>query len=152
MTSEPRGTTIAGEGKGSPDDLTERQKAEEILLVLGRLGRAVHDALVARVGPATVGNAEVFVIVRLHRYGPQRPSEIMSAIGMSSGGVTKLLDRLEGAGYISRKLGAVKTDRRATRLVLTRRGAALAQRYADAVLSEMDEVKDGIERLHAIVK
>jgi hypothetical protein len=47
--------------------------------------------------------------------------------------------------------GAAKTDRRATRLVLTRRGAALAHEYADASLSEMDDVKDGIERLHAIV-
>lgn len=151
MTSEPGGTTSRG-GPGASQVVTERQKAEEILLVLGRLGRAVHDALVARVGPATVGNAEVFVIVRLHLHGPQRPSEIMSAIGMSSGGVTKLLDRLEGAGYVSRQLGAVKTDRRATRLVLTHRGAALAQEYADALLSEMDDVKDAIERLHAIVK
>jgi len=151
MTSEPRGTTTAGEGKGAPEVLTERQKAEEILLVLGRLGRAVHDALVARVEPATVGNAEVFVIVLLHVGGPHRPSEIMSAVGMSSGGVTKLVDRLEDAGYIKRELGTVKTDRRATHLVLTQKGAGLAQDYADALLSELDEVEAGIKRLHAII-
>ena len=146
MTSEPGG------GSGGPDGRADRRKAEEMLLVLGRLGRAVHDALVARVEPAIVGNAEIVVIVRLHLRGPQRPSDIVKALGMSSGGVTKLLDRLEAAGYIIRELGAIKNDRRATRLVLTPEGAGLAQDYADALLSELDEVKDAIERLHAMVQ
>ena len=150
MTSEPSGTTMSSASEGSPDGLTDRQKAEEILLVLGRLGRAVHDALADRVEPGLAGNAEVFVIVRLHLRGPQRPSDIVSAIGMSSGGVSKLLDRLEVAGYIGRELGAIENDRRATRLVLTPKGADLAREYADALLSELDEVRDAIERLHAL--
>jgi DNA-binding MarR family transcriptional regulator len=143
---------MSGEGQAGRGGLTDRRTAEEMLLILGRLGRSVHDALVARVEPAIVGNAEVFVIVRLHLRGPQRPTDIVNALGMSSGGVTKLLDRLEAAGYITRELGAIKNDRRATRLVLTAKGAGLAQEYADALLSELDEVKDAIERLHAMVQ
>ena len=152
MTSEPSAATMSGEGSGGHAGLDDRRKAEEMLLVLGRLGRAVHDALVARVEPAIVGDAKIFVIVRLHLRGPQRPSDIVQALGMSSGGVTKLLDRLEAAGYISREFGAIKNDRRATRLVLTPKGAGLAQDYADALLSELDEVRDAIERLHAMVQ
>ena len=151
MTSESGEATMSGESSGDPDGPIDRRKAEEMLLILGRLGRAVHDALADRVEPGLAGNAEVFVIVRLHLRGPQRPSDIVSAIGMSSGGVTKLIDRLEVGGYIGREFGTIENDRRGTRLVLTPKGADLAQEYADALLSELDEVRDAIERLRSLV-
>jgi DNA-binding MarR family transcriptional regulator len=141
----------AGSERGGKD-LTDREKAEEILLVLGRLGVTVHDALVARVRAELVGNAEVFVITSLHLHGPLRPSDIVEATRMTSGGVTKLIDRLESGGYITRQLGAVATDRRATRLILTAKGARLARSYADALLSEMDEVRGSVECLSRLAE
>ncbi len=148
-----RGASVmAGEDQNEKHDGIERQGVDEILLIFGRLGRAVTDAIAARVDPALAGNAEVFVVALLHLHGPQQPSEIASAVGMSSGGVTKLVDRLEVAGYVSRELGAIKTDRRATRVVLTPKGADLAGEYAAALLSVHDEVEASIEELHTAIK
>lgn len=151
MTTRVDGTSQTAD-ESSRDDarLPDHERAEEMLIIFGRLGRAVHDAIAARVETALVGNADVFVICSLHLRGPLRPSDIVDGIGMTSGGVTKLIDRLEQRGYIRREFGAVASDRRATRLVLTEDGVRLARDYADAILSEMDTVADAIESLRAL--
>jgi DNA-binding MarR family transcriptional regulator len=148
MTTRAGGTSEAT-GQGSHDRVTlsDRQRAEEILVILGRLGRAMHDAIATRVDTDLVGNADVFVICSLDLRGPLRPSDIVDGMGMTSGGVTKLIDRLEQRGYIRREYGAFASDRRATRLVLTEEGAQLARDYADVVLAEMDTVADAIRSL-----
>ena len=150
MTSAARTSAQAAETPGDPVNLSEREKAEETLLILGRLGVAVHDSILASVGPDLTGNPEVFVICGLHLRGPLRPSDIVDSTGMTSGGVTKLLDRLEAGGYIRREFGVVKSDRRATRLVLTADGERLAEAYGDAVLSVMDTVTDALDELRAM--
>lgn len=148
MTTRVDGTNLpAAEGSRNDATLTDRQRAEESLIILGRLGRTVHDAIAGRVGSDLANNTDVFVICSLDLRGPLRPSDIVDGIGMTSGGVTKLIDRLEQNGYIRREFGAVASDRRATRLVLTEEGAQLARDYADAVLSEIDTVADAIRSL-----
>ena len=111
MTTRVDETSVAAEGSRDHATLTDRERAEEMLIIFGRLGRAVHDAITDRVGSDLAGNPDVFVICSLHLRGPLRPSDIVDGIGMTSGGVTKLIDRLEQNGYIRREFGAVASDR-----------------------------------------
>jgi len=148
--SAARTSAMVAEGPRDPANMSKRERAEEILIVIGHLGVAVTDAVSAAVGPDLAGNSEVIVICSLDLRGPLRPSDIVEALGMSSGGVTKLLDRLEQRGYITREFGAVASDRRATRLTLTAEGARLAHQYGDALLSEMDTLRDAITSLRAM--
>lgn len=119
--------------------------------MLGRLGRTVHDALAAHTEAEFVGNAEVLVITSLDTQGPLRPSDIAQLTGMTSGGVTKLLDRLEKHGLIVREFGVIPDDRRGTRLLLTDEGEAMADAFARALLSELEAVRQAIEELQAAI-
>jgi DNA-binding MarR family transcriptional regulator len=71
-------------------------------------------------------------------YGPGRTSSISlaSAIGMTKGGASKLIDRLVRKGFASRKVG--EFDRRCRPVRLTRRGRTLVP-----YLAMLEEVTDG---------
>jgi DNA-binding MarR family transcriptional regulator len=138
-------------GAGDPEG-PERRRAQQLLLIFGRLGAAVSEALHARVDPRFTTNVEVMVITSLDLLGPQRPSDVIELTGMSSGGVTKVLDRLEGNGLIVREYGTVKGDRRGTRLVLTAEGRQVAGELAAGLEDRMDALRLAIEELRAVVQ
>ena len=50
-----------------------------------------------------LGLTDMQTIHLLQLYGPSTPSRLASATGLSSGGITVALDRLEKAGYIRRQ-------------------------------------------------
>ncbi len=50
-----------------------------------------------------LGPTDLQMIHMLHLHGPSTPSRLGAATGLSSGGVTVALDRLEKAGYIRRQ-------------------------------------------------
>ncbi|MEA3409196.1 MAG: MarR family transcriptional regulator [Candidatus Eisenbacteria bacterium] len=130
-----------------PSASMDRRQAQEALLVLGSLGQLLTEAIGSRVDRGFAGNAEVIVVTYLDVSGPLRPADVVSATGMSSGGVTKLLDRLENGGYIRREYGTFLGDRRVSILSLTPDGEQLAREYADAVLAVEDAVRDAAARL-----
>jgi DNA-binding MarR family transcriptional regulator len=51
----------------------------------------------------SLGLTDMQTIHMLQLYGPSTPSRLAAATGLSSGGVTVALDRLEKAGYIRRQ-------------------------------------------------
>jgi MarR family transcriptional regulator, organic hydroperoxide resistance regulator len=57
-----------------------------------------------------LGLTDMQMLHMLQLYGPSTPSRLAAGTGLSSGGVTVALDRLEKAGYIRRKPNP--TDRR----------------------------------------
>ena len=142
-------------GTGTPDQDDEPQEgsdveaALEILMIIGRLGKRLHDALVAGADTDLVGNTEVVVVCSLSMRGSLRPTDIQTLTGLSSGGVTKLVDRLEAGGLVVRALGTYPDDRRATRLLLTPHGSQVARDFARAMLSETDAIRRGFTELLA---
>ena len=52
---------------------------------------------------AGLGPTDLQMVHMLQLYGPSTPSRLAAATGLSSGGVTVALDRLERAGYIRRQ-------------------------------------------------
>lgn len=95
----------------------------ELLLKLAEFGQVVSAALteVAQ-HEALVSNTHIVVMCRLELHGNQRPSDIMETTGLTSGGVTKLIDRLEDAGWVERLDEGVPDDGRGVIVALTDSG------------------------------
>jgi DNA-binding MarR family transcriptional regulator len=65
---------------------------------------------------AGLGLTDMQVLHMLQLYGPSTPTRLAAWTGLSSGGVTVALDRLEKAGYVKR--GANPEDRRSLLITL----------------------------------
>jgi DNA-binding MarR family transcriptional regulator len=78
------------------------------------------------------------VLLRLARSGDQRLrlSELAAQVALSTSGLTRLVDRLEAAGYLARE--ACPTDRRGLFAVLTAEGREVLGRATDAHLEGLD--------------
>ena len=92
---------------------------------------------------------------------PLSPGELAIAAGMTTGGVTTAIDRLERAGYVTRERDSADRRRvtvRPTPLAeraayeiygpVARDGAAFLEQYDDEVLARMIELLDHATRQH----
>ncbi|MCO1656859.1 MarR family winged helix-turn-helix transcriptional regulator [Pseudonocardia humida] len=102
----------------------EQQAWEGFLYTHERLWRA----LAAGLAPLDVSMAEYSVLSLLYEAGPKgmRMSDLAQRRLMSTGGFTRLADRLQNRGLIERRPSAV--DGRSFEAVLTRSGRALTRR------------------------
>ncbi len=114
------------------------ENAERLLLQFARFGSAVSESLVAATNePDFVTNAPILVLCLLDLDGPTRPGAIADVVGLTSGGTTKLLDRMEAAGLIHRSYGAIDHDHRGVQVELTSRGRTLLRQATDALLAHL---------------
>lgn len=103
-----------------------------------------------------IGRTDLHIVDTLRFSGPTTPSELAAAVGLSSGGLSIALERLERVGYIKRS--AHPADRRrvvveTTEIVdqvetevfgpLGRRMRALFGRYSD---DQLATIRDYLER------
>ena len=137
-------------GVGTLD--ADRVRAQRLLAILGRLGASVHEALAGRVDPGIVKNLDILVLVTLDVEGRLRPSNIRKLTGLSSSGVTKLLDRLEQLGLVARDFGTVRGDKRGSHVTLTPEGRVVAGQLADGLTSQMDSVRGAVLELQRLVE
>lgn len=78
------------------------------------------DAGVQRDGRRwSLDTPQLGVLISLDVFGPQQPGSIAALLGLTSGGVSKLIDRLERHQLVQRSFGAVPDDRRAVLVGLT---------------------------------
>lgn len=106
------------------------------LVRLARLGVLIdafqHDIL----EPFELMPSDYGVLAALRRAGPpyaQKPSELYSRLQRSSGGMTKILKRLEESGYVSR--APDPDDGRGSRVLLTDKGRSLQDRVFHAFIA-----------------
>ncbi len=83
--------------------------------------------------PDVVSTMPVTLLFALDLDGPMRPTAVQELTGLSSGGVTKLVERLEQKGLVTRKTGAIDGDRRGVLVELTRRGRNTVRSVSDAM-------------------
>ncbi|MGA7690038.1 MAG: MarR family transcriptional regulator [Jiangellales bacterium] len=131
----------------------ERTDAQRAVLALARLNLALSTAAVrAAKDPDVAGSQPVLVLFALDMDGPMRPTGIQELTGLSSGGVTKLVERLEEKGLVARKTGAVSDDRRGVLVELTRRGRNTVRSMADSMAGALPDIRpvatDLAEALH----
>jgi DNA-binding MarR family transcriptional regulator len=124
--------------------------------LLGALALALTDRLLGA-GPASPGSvSERAALVTLHAHTDRPVSWLGQVLGLTSSGVTRLVDRLVAGGWVTRTPGSDARSRELTlsaagleqaRAVLRARAEAMAG--AVAGLSEADRAE--LERLLALV-
>lgn len=87
------------------------------------------------------------VLISLDVFGPQQPGSIAALLGLTSGGVSKMIDRLEGSGLVRRAHGAVPGDRRAVLVELTDLGRDAIVAFEDVVVGLADGLLQAITPL-----
>jgi DNA-binding MarR family transcriptional regulator len=114
------------------------------LALIGRLFRAVHlaDRALAA-GTASYGLRPGWfdLLAALRRAGrpyEMKPTDLMEATMLSSGGITKRLDRLVETGLVERR--ADPDDRRGTLVRLTRKGRASIDRALEAHIANEERL------------
>jgi DNA-binding MarR family transcriptional regulator len=129
------------------------ERAERLVLELTLLGTGISASMSAATGrPEFVGNAPLQVLCLLDVEGPARPSEIARVVGLTSGGTTKLLDRMEGAGLIWRAYGVIETDHRGVEVVLTDDGREMIRTAAIALVQHVPEVSGLVKSIMALLE
>jgi len=135
-------------GMSETSDTTAR-----LLLLLAEFGDTVSQAMKEATGePDLVGNAPIRVLATLDLSGPQRPADLAELSGMSSGGLSKLLDRMEEAGAIERVRGAVPGDRRGVLVSLTERGRALLRTFTEELALRLPATKRLVAEIAAVLE
>jgi DNA-binding MarR family transcriptional regulator len=134
--------TVVGSGRDHLDGILEQWRRERPDLdvgsigVLGRLLRFAHLAdpvLATAVRPFGLQAGWFDLLAALRRAGSPfqlNPTELARATMLTSGGMTKRLDRLEQAGLVERRPDP--DDRRGTLVRLTRRGRSVIDRALEA--------------------
>ncbi len=119
--------------------------------VIGRLHR-VGEALHARLRPvfaeAGLSDGDFDVLASLRRSGAPyelSPGELASTTMVTSGAVTKRLDRLEGQGYVERSVSP--DDARARRVRLTPAGRALIDDLVEKHVANEHRLLEGLSEL-----
>ena len=111
-----------------------------MLLRIAEYGNLIIDALSrAPDGTLVADNVSILVPCHLELDGPKRPTELAEIIDMTSGGVSKVITRLENAGFAEQARGALYEDKRAVSVGLTDKGHALMRSFdleLGALLSE----------------
>jgi DNA-binding MarR family transcriptional regulator len=114
------------------------------ILVVGRIHRialALTSELVKVYAAHGLGEGEFDVMATLRRSGPPyelTPSDLVDQTMVTSGAVSKRLDRLEAAGLVERHVSS--TDRRSRVVALTREGLDLTDRVIPAHLANEDRL------------
>lgn len=101
-----------------------------------RLARLVEDRRGERLRELGLTPADYDVLATLRRRSGTRglnPGDIQRAVMVTSGGMTKRLDRLQEAGLVERRPDP--DDRRGVRIRLTRRGLGLVDRALARMLA-----------------
>jgi DNA-binding MarR family transcriptional regulator len=126
---------------------------QRLLLLMADYGRLVATAMrEVSPDPELVSTGSLLVLCALDLDGPQRPGVLQDVTGLSSGGVSKLLDRMEQAGVIKRTYGGVAGDNRGVLVSITRRGRALTSRVCGAVASQLPEPRSLVKAIAAVVE
>ena len=126
---------------------------EELLLRLSEFGAQISAAMAeaAATEPSIVNNIPLIVLCRLDLEGPLRPSEISELENMTTGGVSKLLDRLEADGLIERKRDVIATDKRAVLVVITTKGRYLIRRVTAALAERLDQTQVLLKEINRLL-
>jgi len=132
---------------------TSEHPTARLMLLLAEFGETVSQAMKEATGePDLVGNAPIRVLATLDLSGPQRPADLAELTGMSSGGLSKLLDRMEEAGAIEREQAAVPGDRRGVLVSLTDRGRALLRTFTEELALRLPATKRLVAEIAAVLE
>jgi DNA-binding HxlR family transcriptional regulator len=125
---------------------------ERLLLLMSDYGRTVSAAMLdVAPDPELAGNVSLVVLCTLDLEGSRRPGVLQEVTGLSSGGVSKLLDRMEAAGVVKRAYGGVPGDNRGVLVSITRRGRSLVNRFTSEVATRLPESRVLVDEVSSAI-
>ena len=127
-----------------------RETSERLIVLLAQYGSAVARAA-DRIAPSAelAGNGSLTVLCALDLDGPSRPGHLQRLTGLSSGGVSKMLDRLSDAKLVRRSYGVVPGDNRGVLVTITPQGRRLIRAIATELGKHLPETKILLKELLA---
>ena len=97
----------------------------DVVLTTARMGSLMGDALGFTAADGhEVHAVDVGALCVVDEAGTCRPGYLVERLGLTSGGVTRVLDRLESVGLVRRSYGVLEEDRRGVFVTLTDAGVA----------------------------
>lgn len=122
------------------------------MLKLSEFGQYISGHLLDVAGdPDLISNLSVIVLATLDLHGPQRPGDLQARTGLSSGGVTKLVDRLQDKGLVDRSYGAIPEDHRGVLVSLTPEGRKQIQAMAAALGRHVPETATLLKEMDRLI-
>lgn len=109
------------------------ESARRLTLLINAISRRFDAAVTAEGYGQLTSNNDMIVLGDLFQHGSRRPGSLCEVTGLTSGGLSLLLDRLEDAGLVTRSLGGITDDRRAVVVDLTESGATTIGRIGETV-------------------
>jgi DNA-binding HxlR family transcriptional regulator len=122
-----------------------------LLMVLGRLGTAIGVAISEAVGAELSANGPVITLFALDEQGSLRPGQLQELTGLSSGGVSKLLDRLQDSGLITREYGVLEGDRRGSVVKLTAKGRRTSRKMVAAIERSQHDMRVMVKEMQEVL-
>ena len=124
-------------------------------LLLGRAALLKDRIIDTHMEPHGITAAQFKVLIIMAQFGVDTPAELCRYLGLDSGSMTRMLDRLEQKGLLLRKRCA--DDRRLVRLALTEEGQALADKLPEIGVNAMNQLagaldSEELQTLEAILK
>lgn len=98
-------------------------------------------------GDALSGNMAMRVLLMLHGSDSLRPMDLLESAPITSGGMTKLLDRLETAGLVERLGNRPEVDGRGVEVSLTATGRDCAEQALTLLSPLVEEFIDGLNEI-----
>lgn len=124
----------------------------ELLLRLSQFGEIVSDALRKTAGGIDVtDNVSIHTMCLLEVSGPLRPNDLVELTGLTSGGVTKVVTRLETVGLVTRTRCTVPEDRRAVEVALTDKGHGIMHSFARELGLRISDASVLVKELNRLV-
>ncbi|MCO7514238.1 MarR family transcriptional regulator [Pseudomonas guariconensis] len=107
-------------------------------MLLGRATLLKDRILDSHLEADGITAAQFKVLIIVAQYQVDTPAELCRYLGLDSGSMTRMLDRLEQKGLVLRN--RCPQDRRQVRLALTREGQRLADRLPQIGAASMNEL------------
>jgi len=111
---------------GSADQPVTPQYRDSLAVLdaLASTGLDIIDGAALRGGAGRMPPRHRVALTRIATHPDLRPTQLMDILGLTSGGVTYLVDQLAAAGYVRRRYGHLDRDRRAVTITITPPGMA----------------------------
>jgi DNA-binding MarR family transcriptional regulator len=124
-----------------------REASETALMVATRMGSAGGPYISQLASEVGLPNTKSRVaLVTLFASGPMRPGQLADVLGLTSGGLTYLVDQLEAEGLVERGYGLLAEDRRAVVIQLTERGQETTRTILSIFDAHSAAIRDALAR------
>ena len=111
-------------------------------LLLGRAALLKDRIIDTHMEPHGITAAQFKVLIIMAQYGVDTPAELCRHLSLDSGSMTRMLDRLEQKGFLTRQRS--EGDRRQVQLTLTEQGQLLADRLPHIGANAMNELAGAV--------